>query len=111
MNNLDHILAGIVQKWGDEQLKSKNILNYNGANLAYIHGRDVAQKLGVDEENIMPYPSRVTIMNEDKPKSYVLPLILASAIGAGSLGAVGTYLLTRDAPSPPDTGELLYEVE
>ena len=113
--NLDSVLTELVRGWGAEQLKSKNILNQNGANFVYLHGMDMANKLGVDPElgHIMPYPPKVQIVNGGKPSlaKKALPFILAGA------AAVGGWMLKPDAPAPtptPDepaaTGEVGFDV-
>lgn len=50
-----HYLAAKVQ--------SKHILNYNGANMAYAHAADMANRLGLTEEQkakITPFPANNT---------------------------------------------------
>lgn len=64
MSKLDEVLTRGIAAWFGEKLKALNIMNQNGANLVYTHGKDVGRKLGLPEEdlaNIMPYPQKTEI--------------------------------------------------
>lgn len=114
MNNLDHVFVELAKSWGIEQIKSKNILNQNGANLVYLHGRDMANKLGIESDYVMPYPSRTEIAIEEPPKKQksILPWILCTALACGTGGyALSQYLTPDNQPPDKEQGELLYEVE
>lgn len=114
-NTLD-ILAGnafaqmsdLITMWAGEKIKQKNIMNQNGANLVYSHGRDIANKLGLSEEEkraITPFPSVTKISNtetKDEEKGWwskALPYI-GTALLAGGTGA-GALALTEKFMSDP----------
>ena len=55
----------LSQAYLGEKIKKLNILNQNGANLVYTHGRDIAHKLGFSEDelaNITPFPAPTTVV-------------------------------------------------
>ena len=70
MSVLDQTMVEIIRGWAGEALKAKNILNQNGANLVYLHGKDVAHKLGLTEDeiaHIMPFPTKNVVSVSEQP--------------------------------------------
>ena len=56
----DDLLDGIVREWVRVKLQHRHILNYNGANLAYNHAADIANKLQLSDRQklgIAPFPA------------------------------------------------------
>lgn len=99
----------LVAKYVGEKIKTCNILNYNGANLAYNHARDTAAKLGLDSNGINPYPGTdkvVVVSNQETPvppppepevpplpeKKKGLPTWASLLLGAGLTAAGGGAL-------------------
>lgn len=98
------------------KIQSQHILNQNGANLVYNHGRDIAKKLGLDEKAITPFPSPSnTQINVEKPEpekppeqpsttSRMVDLLksagLAATIATGGAGAAVLYQHLNAEPTP-----------
>jgi outer membrane biosynthesis protein TonB len=64
---MDDMMWNLWGAWAGEKIKKINILNQNGANLAYVHGQDIAKKLGLEKDvrdNITPFPATVNIAVE-----------------------------------------------
>jgi hypothetical protein len=122
MQSADTVAADVIKTGMDfavgllgQSILKRNIHNYNGANLAYNHASDTANKLGMSDEQkqrLAPFPQipgNTTVnVNSNQPQpekpspppakgAKALPLLLAAALGAGGAGL--GYLLTR--PSPP----------
>lgn len=58
------LLEWVVAQYFASKIQSKHILNYNGANLAYTHAVDIANKLGLTDRQkalITPFPSPVNL--------------------------------------------------
>lgn len=119
MNNLDQVMLQGIGGWFGEQLKAKNILNQNGANLVFVHGKDMARKVGLTEEeisHIMPYPGKTVVLvgsspqdeqqNEAVPPPQAAPPSTAQKIGkyliplalAAGSGLAGYYFSQTDTP-------------
>lgn len=102
-------LDWIVTNYLASKIQAKNIMNYNGANLAFNHGRDMAKKLGLDPAQITPFPcpTNVSVTNPEKP---ALPTWQKLALGAAMLGAGAGIAplagVVADAMSP---GEVMTE--
>lgn len=63
-------LDAIVREYVRVKLQSIDIRNYNGANLAYTHAADMANKLGLDERQkigITPFPAPTTVSIQQAP--------------------------------------------
>jgi|SRR5690606_15467676 len=96
------IIEDAARAYLTEQIKTVNIRNWNGANLAYVDKAHVANKLGLTPEqlrNVMPYPPSVNIVTgSDKQEaqpglmSKIIPYALAAVIGAAGSG-IGTYFM------------------
>ena len=90
-----------------EKVKRQNIINYNGANMAYTHGKDIAQKLRLGDvyHDIAPFPSRTEINVEAPPAkpseaglpipkwaiSTIASLLTGSALTGGGLALYNHY--------------------
>lgn len=61
------LLDWVVGQYLGQKIQAKNILNYNGANMAYNHARDIAQKLNLDVDKITPFPANSTSINVSVP--------------------------------------------
>ena len=97
-----HVVEEMARAYLLEQVKSQNIKNWNGANLAYLDKANLANKLKLTPQQvqgIMPYPGSTYIVSEQPQPSLlgrIAPYVLAAALG--SMGPiVGSYLLS----SPP----------
>lgn len=72
---LDDLVRNVLGAYLGEKIKGQNILNMNGANLAYTHAIDIAHKLGLPEDyikNITPFPGSTTtniVVQNDSEKS------------------------------------------
>jgi hypothetical protein len=67
------LLEWIVGQYLGQKIQAKNILNYNGANMAFNHARDIAQKLNLDVNRITPFPANSTSINVSMPDSPPTP--------------------------------------
>lgn len=138
----DAVAAQLLNKMADFAMQAlgqgtlrRNIHNYNGSLLAYTHHCDMANKLGLTEEqkrSITPFPdarpTNVTMnVNSQQPVqpepplemtpespgvwSKVWPWLLAGATGLG--GAAVTHVLQPDNPPAVESieGEVGLEVE
>jgi hypothetical protein len=111
----DPLMDDLVKAWIGERIKQANIINQNGANLAYIHGKDIGKKLGLSEDElqgITPFPASTKIyVNEDSESDEetkqpwtrrILPLVLTGVAGLGvGLGAMALRPDTNDVEPPP----------
>lgn len=89
------VLDWIVTNYLGAKIQASHIMNYNGANLAFNHGRDIAKKLGLDPAQITPFPcpTNVSVSTESvqppaKPSPAASPLlkagIAAALVGSGA---------------------------
>jgi hypothetical protein len=72
-NNPD-TLDEIVREWARTKIQRVDILNHNGAMLAYTDKANVANKLGLTEKQklgVTPFPSSYTIMAGVEPSAQV----------------------------------------
>lgn len=110
----DSVLTNLVKTWGIEKIKSLNIMNQNGANLTLLHGRDMAHKLELTDEEkdfIMPFPPKIDIRNnqEQPPKASLLKrwgLPLAAAAILGPAGGLLTNKLLEPKPIVESTDDV-----
>ena len=84
---MDEVFVSLLRQWGLEKLKARNILNQNGANLVFLHGQDMAKKLGLNPDDIMPYPGHAVVSIETPAPAPApapaTPFWQKAAIGAG----------------------------
>jgi hypothetical protein len=55
----------VLREFARAKIQKEHIHNYNGANLAYTHGADMANKLGLSEGQklgVQPFPSSQSVM-------------------------------------------------
>lgn len=119
----------LLREYGRAKIQKLDILNYNGANLAYNHAADTANKLGLSEQQklgVTPFPSATNISisgatpkestaptsnpepakTDSAVKSWV-PATLGALGGAGGLAAAmlaAQYMLpdhNEEPASPP----------
>jgi len=109
-----NLLDEIVREWARTAIQQKDVLNYNGANLAYNHAADIANKLGLSATQklgVTPFPqsnvsSNVQVTDQTSLAgsllSRLLPVALGAALGGGGIG-LGMMLAGRAIapPSPP----------
>jgi hypothetical protein len=103
------MLEEIVRAYCAAKIQKLHILNKNGADLAYNHQRDIAQKLGLPEDpakglGITPYPSpvnntntRVDTSSKTSPWA-TAALVAASVFGGGATTALITNYLNKSEP-------------
>jgi len=111
--------VGLAKAYLGEKIKGLNIHNQNGSNLVFLHGKDVAKKLGLSEDDIKqitPFPATQTVVIEspvvespviqqpdNKGPSLlrrVLSLALPAITGAGiTMG--GLSMLGKTEPEKP----------
>jgi len=99
----DQLLDDMLRAYLGEKIKRDNILNQNGANLVFLHGKSVGRELGLSDEDlsqITPFPSTTKIFlggdDDQSPTESgvkatlrrILPLIAYIALGTG-LGVGG----------------------
>ena len=111
----------IAKGYFAEKIRTQNIMNYNGANLAYRHSADMANKLGLGEEQkdqIVTYPggrsTEVTVTPKQETsvmQKYGWPIATAAAMGAAGWGLGRTGVLTDEASPPPISAGVEVEVE
>jgi len=111
-----NLLDEIIREWARTAIQQKDVLNYNGANLAYNHAADTANKLGLSAAQklgVTPFPQSNSVSNvsvSDQTSlagsllSRLLPVVLGAALGGGGIG-LGMMLAGRALPpaasSPP----------
>lgn len=69
------VLNWAMAQWLSTVIQKQHILNYNGANLAYNHGRDIANKLGLEPASISPFPASTKISVQQPPPTPPSPPI------------------------------------
>lgn len=112
---MSDLLEKVLAEYCAAKIQSIHLMNYNGANLAYNHAADVANKLGLQPEQklgITPYPSNTNINiageSAEQKRKPLSPWVVAglSALGGGGLagGALGLAMLLggEDAPPPQE---------
>jgi len=120
----DQLIDDLIRAYLGEKIKRCNILNQNGANLVYLHGKDLGRKLGLPEDDlqgITPFPASTKIVIDDnetkaseeksgektesttKPWTRrILPWVLGSAIGlAGGVGSMFALRPDQEEQKPP----------
>jgi hypothetical protein len=86
-----NVLDWIVTNYLGSKIQSQHIRNYAGANLAFNHGRDIAQKLGLDPAQITPFPCPTKVSMELTPQQPSKPSALSTIGKAGIAAAlIGT---------------------
>jgi hypothetical protein len=122
----------LVRAYLGEKIKQTNILNQNGANLVYLHGKDIGRKLGLSEndlEGITPFPASTKIVIDDSDKESetsntqresdektvettkkpwthrILPWVLSGAIGLGAGAGVMSLMPDKKPVEQPPTVE------
>jgi hypothetical protein len=66
----DQLMDDLVRAYLGEKIKQTNIANQNGANLVYIHGKDIGRKLGLSDEElrcITPFPGQTKVFIDESP--------------------------------------------
>lgn len=110
-------LDAIMRAWAAAKIQKLHILNYNGANLAFNHAADVANKLGLSDAQkagVTPFPCPVNISMEQAqlepkppvampaPKSSWLDALIVTAgaalVGGGILA--GSWLMRPETGKP-----------
>lgn len=109
------LLDWVVQQYLGAKIQKEHILNQNGANLVYNHGRDIAKKLGLDTAGITPFPANTTINVEQTPAqsqptapqtSTLQKLAMSAALVTAGAGIPYLAGAAIDAISPgTDAGE------
>ena len=114
-------LDDIVRQWARAKIQRIDIMNYNGANLAYTHGADMANRLGLSDTQrlgVTPFPASTSVRVDAppaQPEPPVVPVPSASpapsrwtpvlaGLGGGLLGA-GAMLAAEwiGGPTSPPT--------
>lgn len=85
----DGLLDWVVQQYLGSKVQAKHIMNYNGANMAFNHGRDIAKKLGLDPELISPFPAKPTtnVQLQQTPTPLWKQVAIGASLLAGGAGA------------------------
>lgn len=94
----DNTIESIVREWARAKIQQIDIMNYNGAQMAYNHQADVANKLGLSEKQKLgvtpfPCPTNQTIVAAGESKKVEEPQEPPTAVEA-----VKTTLLQKLAP-------------
>lgn len=130
-NLIDKLIEAKVQiakELARVKIQQQDIKNYAGANLAYNHAADTANKLGLSETQklgISPFPGQTTINvsreaqaeEQPKPKSWLwsaagLVLAVLASGGVGSaITAAALEWMTTDPPPPQDPPAVAEEID
>lgn len=109
------LLDEIIREWARTEIQQKDIVNYNGANMAYNHAVDIANKLKLTDAQklgVSPFPanSTTTVSTVQDSRSVgaslvsrFLPLILGAALGGGGV-ALGLALQRAGEIAAPAPG-------
>jgi hypothetical protein len=111
----DQMLDDLVKAYLGEKIKRINIMNQNGANLAFLHGKSVGRNLGLSQEDLasitpFPAPTNITITSgaddsvkntgsESPTRSRLLSWLAPLLIG---IGGAGTGVVTMKYFDKPD---------
>jgi hypothetical protein len=114
------LLGKIVSEWARTEIQKKDILNYNGAMLAYTDKARVANLLGLSDEQklgVTPFPSPTTIaiggnnqepQSQQKPQAQKAPKTqsdwwkyLLAAVAASGVTVGGMALNKQPQPQAP----------
>jgi hypothetical protein len=127
----DDMLADIVKAYAAAKIQRLHILNQNGANMVYNHGRDIANKLGLGnppqgEANqnlgITPFPNPSSQNNVSVSDSSTArrssPLATAALVVSSLLGGAGLATIlplyfqkpASTAPTEPNFGAVDIDV-
>lgn len=63
---LDQMIADVVGEYFRSKIQTQDIRNYAGANMAFNHAADIANKLGLSNEQkagVAPFPGRPNVTN------------------------------------------------
>lgn len=84
-----NVLDWIVKEYLSTKIQRQHIMNQNGANLVYNHGRNMAQKLGLTDNGITPFPAptNITVQHPQPASTPANPVWKQLAFGAAMLGA------------------------
>jgi hypothetical protein len=84
-----NVLDWLVKEYLSTKIQRAHIINQNGANLVYNHGRNMAQKLGLTDNGITPFPAptNITVQHPQPPPLPANPVWKQVAFGAAMLGA------------------------
>lgn len=108
----DDMLEDIIRAYCATKIQREHILNQNGANMVYNHGRDIEKKLGLDAGDankrlgIQPFPhseSNSNVKINERVGPLAISLIAALAAIAGAGGAVMTSEYLRDRTPETET--------
>jgi hypothetical protein len=85
------LLDRITENYLNSRIQRQHIMNYNGANLAYNHQRNVAASLGLDPTPITPFPAPTSqsLRIDNRGRQDSAGLLGKLAIGAALLGMGG----------------------
>ena len=127
--SFDSVMVDSIRQWIGEKIKRENILNQNGANMTYVHGVDIARKVGLPDDmirgKITPFPATQTVIvggekgekesnevtpeniGKDKRSSMAKKLLASTAIAlvGGSLGVAAMAIAnpSKDNNNPNST--------
>lgn len=95
------LLERLLWEYGRARIQQMDILNYNGANLAYNHARDIEKKLGLPSA-VTPFPSPTNIsVNQIQPTPQQPQTQPASASQSALSGPLGWLAAAGIASVPP----------
>lgn len=101
---MSNLLEQVVASYLGAKIQREHILNYNGANLAFQHAADMANKLKLTPDQarlVTPFPSPTSVTvsgSQGGIGQWLGPMLTGAALTLGG-GALG-YLASGDGEKP-----------
>jgi hypothetical protein len=106
-SDLDQTMFGLIRRWGEAKFTRLDIINQNGANLVYNHGKHTANLLGLtaeEKEGVVPFPgsssTSVVVLNPAPQSPPRLTPVTATPVPADGGTASGIGGLAKRLLAP-----------